>query len=164
MTEKKKKHERKDAYMHSRHSSVKRNDDIKKQVDWHHEQLKELLKNDIKEILKEQLATEHARMRKLLRKDAKKISELIRNELTQIYAEQVALLQAQVRESQQEQVTLLKDLLRRDLKEVAHEQVKKPRITICPKEELLPGTSKGVPLLPGSALSFFLICVSQALM
>jgi hypothetical protein len=91
MAEKKKKRERKDAYMHSRRSSVKRNDDIKKQVDWHHEQLKELLKNDIKEILKEQLATEHARMRKLLRKDVKKMSELIRNELTHICTEQVAL-------------------------------------------------------------------------
>ncbi|EDL41480.1 mCG1045256, partial [Mus musculus] len=88
MAEKKKKRERKDAYMHSRRSSVKRNDDIKKQVDWHHEQLKELLKNDIKEILKEQLATEHARMRKLLRKDVKKMSELIRNELTHICTEQ----------------------------------------------------------------------------
>ena len=142
MTEKKKKHERTDAYMHSRYSSVKRNEDIKELADWHHEQLKEHLKNDIKEILKEQLAIEHARMRKLLRKDVKKISAIIRNELRQICIEQVALLQAQVKETQQEQVNLqylqLKDLL----KEVVHEQIKKSKL-ICLREEPLPGTSKG---------------------
>lgn len=136
MTEKKKEHEGKDAYMHSRHSSVKRNEYIKEQADWRHEQLKGLLKNDIKEILMEQLATEQARMRKLLREDVRKTSELLRNELRQMCVEQVALLQAHVTETQQEQ-----DLFRRDLKEVVHEQSKKS--IICPKEKPLPGPFKG---------------------
>ncbi|XP_031219025.1 ankyrin repeat domain-containing protein 20A3-like isoform X3 [Mastomys coucha] len=146
MTEKRKKHERKDAYMYSRHSSVKRKEDRKEQADWHLERLKELLKNDIKEMLKEQLTTEHARMRKLLRKDVKKISELIRNELRQICIEQMALLQAQVKETQEEQVNLqylqLKDHFRRVLKEVVHEHIKKSKIILCPNEKPLLGTSK----------------------
>jgi hypothetical protein len=35
---------------------------------------------------------------------------------------------------------------------VVHEKVKKPRITICPKEELLPGTSKGTADLQRTSL------------
>nr|XP_038943523.1 ankyrin repeat domain-containing protein 20B-like isoform X4 [Rattus norvegicus] len=145
MTEKKKEHEGKDAYMHSRHSSVKRNEYIKEQADWRHEQLKGLLKNDIKEILMEQLATEQARMRKLLREDVRKTSELLRNELRQMCVEQVALLQAHVTETQQEQ-----DLFRRDLKEVVHEQSKKS--IICPKEKPLPGPFKGTADLQRTSL------------
>ncbi|XP_076409285.1 uncharacterized protein LOC102902981 isoform X5 [Peromyscus maniculatus bairdii] len=147
MTEGKKKRDGKDAHVHSRLPLVRRKEDVKEQADWHHTQLNELLRNDIKELMKEQLATGHARMRKLLRKDLEEIRGLLKKELRQIFMEKMALLQEQIKETQQEHWNLqylqLKELFRRDLKEMVRQQVKSSKIIICPKEEPLPGASKG---------------------
>nr|XP_048283268.1 uncharacterized protein LOC125395707 isoform X2 [Myodes glareolus] len=147
MTEGKKKHDRKNAQVHSRLPSVKKKEDIKEQADWHHTRWKKLLRNYIKDILREELAVEHAKMRELLRKDVEEIRGLLRNELSQICMDQVALLKEQTKEIQQAHRNLqylwLKDLFRRDLKEMVWKQIKNSKIIICPKEEPLPGPSQG---------------------
>lgn len=51
MTREKKKHDRTDAYVNSRPVLVKRKEGMKEQADWYYIQLKELLRNDITEIL-----------------------------------------------------------------------------------------------------------------
>ncbi|CAO2612372.1 hypothetical protein LEMLEM_LOCUS15586 [Lemmus lemmus] len=145
-THSRKKQDRKDAQVHSRLPAVKRKEDIKEQADWHHTRKKELLRNDIKEILREELAVEHAKMRKLFRKYVEEIRELLMNELSQICMEQVALLKEQAKEKQQEHRNLqylwVKELFRRDLKEMVSEQIQNSKIIICHKEPL-PGPPKG---------------------
>ncbi|KAH0507247.1 hypothetical protein LTLLF_169720 [Microtus ochrogaster] len=147
MTKGKKKHDRKDAQVHSRLPSVKRKEDVKEQADWRRTRQKELLRNDIKEILREELAVEHAKMRKFFRKELEEIMGLLRNDLSQICMEQVVLLKEQAKEIQQEHWNLqylrLKDLFRKDLKEMVCEEIKKSKMIIGPKEEPLLGPSKG---------------------
>ncbi|XP_036065342.1 uncharacterized protein LOC118597788 [Onychomys torridus] len=147
MTEEKKKHGGKDARVHSRLPLLRRTEDVKEQAVWHHTHVNELLRNDIKELVKEQLATGHARMRKLLRKDLEEIKGLLKKELKQILMEKMVLLQEQVKETQQEhwspQYLQLKELFRKELKEMVRDQVKYSKIIIRPKEEPLPGASRG---------------------
>ncbi|XP_059100882.1 uncharacterized protein LOC131894589 isoform X5 [Peromyscus eremicus] len=139
MTEEKKKHDGQDARVHSRLPLVRRKEDVKEQADWHHTQLNELLRNDIKELIKEELATGHAKMRELLRKDLEEIRGILKKELRQLFVEEMALLQ----EQEHWNLQYLKELFRRELKEMVRQQVKNSKIIICPKEEPLPGASKG---------------------
>ena len=133
--------DRKDAQVHSRLPSVKRKEHIKEQADCC-TQCNELLRNDIKEILREELAVEHAKMRKLFRKEIKEIMGLFRNELSQICMEQVALLKEQAKQIQQEHRNL-QYLFQKDLKEMVYEEIKKSKMIIGPKEEPLLGPSEG---------------------
>ncbi|XP_059100736.1 uncharacterized protein LOC131894475 isoform X8 [Peromyscus eremicus] len=139
MTEEKKKRDGQDARVHSRLPLVRRKEDVKEQADWHHTQLNELLRNDIKELIKEELATGHAKMRELLRKDLEEIRGILKKELRQLFVEEMALLQ----EQEHWNLQYLKELFRRELKEMVRKQVKNSKIIICPKEEPLPGASKG---------------------
>ncbi|XP_052608711.1 uncharacterized protein LOC128119341 [Peromyscus californicus insignis] len=141
MTEEKKKCDGIDARVHSRIPLVRRKEDVKEQADWHHTQLNEALRNYIKELIKEELATGYAKMRKLLIKDLEEIRGTLKKELRQVFVEKTALLQEQ--EHWNLQYLQLKELFRRDLKEMVRQQVKNSKITICPKEEPLPGASKG---------------------
>lgn len=151
--------DRKDAQVHSRLPSIERKEHIKEQADCC-TRCKELLGNDIKEILREELAVEHAKMkrfrkdvreelalehakmRKLFRKEVEEMMGLFRNELSQICMEQVALLKEQAKQIQQEHRNL-QYLFQKDLKEMVYEEIKKSKMIIGPKEEPLLGPSEG---------------------
>ncbi|KAL6086229.1 hypothetical protein STEG23_026050 [Scotinomys teguina] len=146
MTKQKKNHDGKDAHVHSRLPFLRRKEEVEEQDDWHHTQLMGLLREDIKEIVKEQLAIEFIRMRQLLQKDLAEITRQFQNELRQTVMENMALLQEQVKETQQELWKLhlqQKELFREDLKEMIREEIKNSKIAICPKEEPLPEATKG---------------------
>ncbi|KAL6084274.1 hypothetical protein STEG23_002842 [Scotinomys teguina] len=147
MTKQKKKHDGRDAHVHSRLPLVKRKEEVEEQDDWHHTQLRDLLREDIKETVREQLAIEQARMKELLRKHQEEIRRQVKNDLRHIFMENMALLQEQVKETQQELWNLhypqQEDLFREDLKEMVCEEIKNSKIIMCPKEEPLPEASKG---------------------
>ncbi|KAL6082822.1 hypothetical protein STEG23_003633, partial [Scotinomys teguina] len=146
MTKQKKNHDGKDAHVHSRLPFLRRKEEVEEQDDWHHTQLMDLLREDIKEIVKEQLAIEFIRMRQLLQKDLAEITRQFQNELRQTVMENMALLQEQVKETQQELWKLhlqQKELFKEDLKEMIREEIKNSKIAIFPKEEPLPEATKG---------------------
>ncbi|KAL6035151.1 hypothetical protein STEG23_016857, partial [Scotinomys teguina] len=124
MTKQNKNHDGKDAHVHSRLPLLRRKEEVEEQDDWHHTQLMDLLREDIKEIVKEQLAIERARMRERLQKDPAEITRQFQNEVRQTAMENMALLQEQVKETQQELWKLhlqQKELLQKDLAEITRQ-------------------------------------------
>ncbi|KAL6093960.1 hypothetical protein STEG23_026111 [Scotinomys teguina] len=140
MTKQKKNHDGKDAHVHSRLPLLRRKEEVEEQDDWHYTKLMDLLREDIKEIVKEQLAIERARMRERLQKDPAEITRQFQNEVRQTAIENMALLQEQVKETQQELWKLhlqQKELLQKDLAEITRQFQNELRQTAMENMSLL---------------------------